>query len=240
LTKFKILDIFYQKKEEECMKKIFLILIILGISSRVFSEPSLFATTGLIGIPTGDVLNVKGFNFSAFRLEGEKINNRKIRTHIYSINYGIIEGLEIGGGTIDKDDPDISGITVLQGKYKIVKETTTNPNLSIGVIYGSRGKKDNPEKEYVTIYAVVSQNLSWPEKFVKKFGIRATLGIGNEILDGVFGGLEFKVGEYTKLICEYDTEDYNFAVRQNLTPAIIGEILKKGENYGIGIIVQIR
>lgn len=223
------------------VRKIFFIsLVLFFLCKMIFGEPSLLSTTGMISIPTGDTLTVKGFNFSAFRLEGEKINNQTIKTHIYCINYGVIENMEIGGGTIEKDDPKTTGITLLQAKYKIVKETTTNPALSLGLIYASRGKKDNPDKEQITIYAAVSQNLSWPGKIAKKFGIRATIGVGNELLDGVFGGLELKIGDQTKVMCEYDTEDYNFSLRQNLTPAIMAQILKRSDDYGIGVIVQIR
>lgn len=225
------------------MKKIIFISLILIFSLfhlKISAEPSLFSSTGIVNIPTADTINFKGFNFAVARLEGEKENNKRLGTHIYCINYGIIENLEIGGGSIEKDSSQIKGITILQAKYRIVKETTTNPNLSVGVIYASRGKKDNPQQEQVSVYVAVSQNLSWPEKFAKKFGIRATLGIGNEILDGVFAGIELKIGEHTKIFCEYDTTDYNFLLRQNLTPSIIGEIIKREKDFGLGIVVQIR
>ena len=213
---------------------ILLVLLSLGGVNLGWADPSFLGTTGLIRVPSAEVLATRGYNLGFFWM---KLKDKDSKSHSYSFNYGLKGGIEVGGMTREKEEE--SNQVLLQAKYKVSEEIGNNPAISVGVIYDPDTKEAEGRKDEISYYAIASQSLGWPRSWVKKYKIRGHLGIGSQIFEGAFGGIEVSLNPQTNLIAEYDSQQFNFGLRFAISPGIIFKGVKVKEDYGLGVIVQV-
>jgi len=213
---------------------ILIILLSLGGVNLGWADPSFLGTTGLIRVPSAEVLAPKGYNLGFFWM---KLKDKDSKSHSYSFNYGLKGGIEVGGMTLEQEEE--SNQVLLQVKYKVSEEIGNNPAISVGVIYDPDTKEAEGRKDEISYYAIASQSLGWPRSWVKKYKIRGHLGIGSQIFEGAFGGIEVSLNPQTNLIAEYDSQQFNFGLRFAISPGIIFKGVKVKEDYGLGVIVQV-
>jgi len=188
-----------------------------------FWMPNLGGTTGLINIPTAEVLPSGTILFGvtvtekkwAYFDRGDSDNWNYFFTvgflprvelslrATYAPNDRLYLGAE-NTGTVDRG---------VGGRLKIVKEGDLIPALSVG-IDDARGTR-----RFHALYAVGTKGIS-----VGQAGsLRVTLGYGsdtmdakNYVLNGAFGGGEFVLGDTFSLAVDHDTEKWNAAARLTL------------------------
>lgn len=217
-----------KQKREALIACCFLFLLHVPVQA----SPSFQGATGLTNVPTANTLSTKGFNLGFKKTLAEDAKTKK--TNIFFFNYGIRQGLEIGGGSIEEVGGENQ--TLLQGKINISPETEGSPGVSTGILYYT---EKVPDLDRATLYAVATQKLDFPPVLAKKFNMSFHIGIGNNRLDGAFGGVEMAVSPMLVFSAEYDTVDFNFGARFELAKGIIAEAARIKEDFGFGIIVNV-
>lgn len=215
------------------------ILYIVGVSS-CFSSPSLYSTTGLVLMPSAKQLPAAGYTISF-----SKMNNRHTsdRYDLVTGSFGLTDEIEVGVASIDDQQKNK---LLFAGKYQITKETGINPAVGIGIIHLPRdmyllGKKEKVEKSDTTYYVVASQKLTFPRQIVKKYSLRGHLGYGGEqVIDGIFGGIEFVYSKQLTLMCEYDAKNINAGVNLFLSPGIAAKGTYTDDFWSVGVLVEIK
>mgnify|MGYP000995002856 CR=1 FL=1 len=127
----------------------------------VLAAPSLFGPTGLITIPTADVIQPGQFNVAGF-MAGEN--------YIVAINGAPIPSLEMGIGVREQGDSP----GYLNAKLQVIPETRDFPGIAVGAL-------DIADSLQRKMYVVLSKNM--PD-----LGVRAHLGIetpGDPLFAGV-------------------------------------------------------
>ncbi|MCX5725968.1 MAG: hypothetical protein NT030_02085 [Candidatus Saganbacteria bacterium] len=122
---------------KKCFFSIFAILLVMGFSSaasswELFPSPTIVGSTGLVRVPTADVIPYKNFNLG---LEfGTNLEEGK-SSLFYKMNMGTFHGLELGivGGTNQSDDAIREGVFVNM-KYSLSTDSGPHPLLlAIGI-----------------------------------------------------------------------------------------------------------
>lgn len=179
-----------------CMAAYF--LAVFAFSPVALAAASTQGVTGVIDIPTADILPQGHFNAAAYRLHDE---------NAYSLSMGAGQRLE---AAFVSRLPDEGGdFTELQLKYALRREGILTPGMAIGI-------DDALAERERSVYAVWSKGLP--------LGIRVHLGIGDGRFDGVFGSLEKQIikgrlGRFptTALLVENDGRDMNYGLRVSLS-----------------------
>jgi hypothetical protein len=174
-----------------------------GTREAVSTMNTLFGPTGLIATPTAYVSEHNSIQFGAFF--GDDISSA-------SGNYGVIRYVEIGGAYLDRTGA--SDKAVANAKVTIIPQNFRNFEVGIGVIDAFDAIKQ-------TFYVVGSADLVTPEWRVNvrgerfsTIGLKVHAGVGNGIFDEeLFAGGELLFTKNVSLVGEWDTEDFNAAVR---------------------------
>lgn len=219
-------------KAKVFLKIVIIFVLIILFNSKVFSQISYYSNTGLFLTPSASVVTDKHFNLSFKKIFAEKPIRNK--TNIFNVNYGLTKDLEIGAASWEEEGNE--NIQYLSAKYNLTNETDKDPEISIGLIYGTN--KNSQGEKQTALYVVASQKLIWPKKVASKYYIRGHLGIGNEIYKGGFGALELVLNEATRIITEYDSKNFNYGLRINLTKGIALEGTRLKNTWGVGILVK--
>lgn len=165
-------------------------------------EAAYFGSTGLLGVPSADVLDEGLAAFGVnnrhpnFAGGGPEVDN-------YFIALGAWPGLEIVGRVVAEDKPP---------------GAVENRDLSLDVKYGIRLFDGGPR------LAVGAQDLGgeaqhYRSRFVvatwpwRSLSATAGYGFGPDVLDGAFGGLEWAPLPYLSLVADHDTSDISAGVR---------------------------
>ena len=104
----------------------------ISFASDLFPGPNIVGTTGIVRIPTADVLPYKNFNIG-MDYGSNSISKKGI--FFYKMNLGTFQGLELGitGGSADNEDRLREGVFVNM-KYSLSTGNYDNPLfLAIGV-----------------------------------------------------------------------------------------------------------
>ncbi|MER3413033.1 MAG: hypothetical protein C4341_02115 [Armatimonadota bacterium] len=174
-----------------------------GTREAVSTMNSLFGPTGLIGTPTAYVSEHNSIRFGAFF--GDDLSAA-------SGNYGIIRYVEVGGAFLDRTG--VSDKAVANAKVTIIPQNFRNFEVGIGVI-------DAFDAIDQTFYVVGSADLVTPEWRVKvrgerfsTIGLKVHAGIGNGMFnEELFAGGELLFTKNVSLVGEWDTKDFNAAIR---------------------------
>lgn len=195
------------------MRKLTLILSFAAISVGALSQVeegtrgpltnanSIYGPTGLIKIPTAYTTAQGDMQFSA-------AFGRNIR--VPSINYGVVKYIEIGGAFIDRESGSNKAIGT--AKVTIVPENFKWFEIGVGII-------DPADAINQTIYFVASADFvppNWdvPERGLQTLGLKGHIGAGTGLFqEKIFGGAEVLFSKSLSLIGEWDTEDFNAAIR---------------------------
>lgn len=219
--------------------KIILIVFFFFLSQHfVFSSPSLWSTNGLVLIPSASQLSQGGYTISFLKLS---LRDNSEKYDLVTGSIGLMDYIEIGVASLEAEKKNkIAGAL----KYRITKETGTNPGVGIGVVHLPKemyilGRENMAIESDTTYYVVVSQKLTWPREFVKKYSLQGHIGYGEkQVYDGLFGGLELTYSRILKLLCEYDTKNINFGVNFSISPGIMARGVLTDKFWGLGFIVE--
>lgn len=156
-----------------------------------------FGPTGLITTPTAFVTPKGHVNFGSHFARD---------TRGPSANWGITEGVEVGGTYVDRSSG--SNKFIGNAKVHIVPANFTWFDLGIGVIDAAKAIDQ-------TFYFVGTASLRVPEALEgDAIGLRVHAGVGTGMFqEKIFGGAEVFVTRRIALIGEWDTRDFNAAIR---------------------------
>ncbi len=170
------------------------------------AEPGLEGVTGLLNIPTAEVLKdgevALGFgrNENNIRFPGRVQRN-------YFAGVGFLPRLEVTARYIDFPeilDPGIPGFGTrkdrsVNAKFQLLSEDSAPLSLAVGM-YDVAGRAVLERGSYGVITKTAGD-------------LQLTLGVGEKRLDGVFGGVSYMPCPAVELVYEYDTYDSNFGIR---------------------------
>lgn len=177
-----------------------------GTRGPLTNANSLYGPTGLIKIPTAYTAGPNEVQFSA-------AFGRNVR--VPSVNYGVSRYIEIGGAFVDREDA--SNKAIASAKVTIVPQNFNWFEIGVGII-------DPADAIEQTIYFVASADFTppdWdvPEEGIRTLALKGHLGAGTGLFaEKVFGGAELLFNRNLSLIGEWDTEDFNAAIRYSPTP----------------------
>ncbi|MGE5553451.1 MAG: YjbH domain-containing protein [Betaproteobacteria bacterium] len=137
-----------------------LVLMVFGLSLTGLAAPTVYGPTGLMFVPTADVLPNGGFNFGLHRM---------YESNYLTFNTSLLDNLEFGVTVVSWPGDSDAQANV---KFRLLNETRQGPALAVGVtdLTHDRGRD---------AYVVLTKSL--PE-----FGFRGSIGIDS---DGLIGGL---------------------------------------------------
>ena len=212
------------------MSRIIVILCIVIVCSNFicrysWGAPSFQGYTGLLNVPSADVLDSGGYNlgFHNTDLDITIIN-------AFCANYGAkVETLTSEFGMLKWNPKNGASETLLNAKCRIKEQTAISPAIAIGIY-------DLTNEINSTVYVVVSKRFSLPSLKPSIHDLNGHLGIGGGKLKGFFMGLDVAIDPKTTAIAEYDSEDINFGLRMNLLPNVfVDAALLDFGHLGFGI-----
>lgn len=133
-----------------------------GAAIPALAAPTIMGSTGLIAVPSADVLPSGQFDAGYHFLDG---------IHFFTFNMALTRDLEMGL-TVDTVG-QYNGLFI-GGKYRLLAEAKDKPGIAFGLQAPLRGESGP------NLYAVASKQ--FPD-----FGIRGHLGVGTG--DGIFFGV---------------------------------------------------
>ena len=182
-------------------KKIFTALLLLYFCQNnwVLAQPSLNGATGLLELPTADVVKKESFGIGLYSADDVKIRN---------MGYGLSEKLEV---SFANEKQDIEQLNKLNEKYVLLSETVLTPGLAVGI-------NDLTGKSERSTFAVVSKGLP--------LGFRVHAGIGSGDFEKGFVALEKNITPLlganvfpsTTLLVEYNDNNINYGMRMSIVP----------------------
>ena len=182
-------------------KKIFTALLLLYFCQNnwVLAQPSLNGATGLLELPTADVVKKESFGIGVYSADDVKIRN---------MGYGLAEKLEV---SFANEKHDIEQINKFNVKYVLLSETVLTPGLAVGI-------NDLTGKSERSTFAVVSKGLP--------LGFRVHAGIGSGDFEKGFVALEKNITPLlganvfpsTTLLVEYNDDNINYGMRMSIVP----------------------
>ena len=182
-------------------KKFFTALLLLYFCQNnwVLAQPSLNGATGLLELPTADVVKKESFGIGVYSADDVKIRN---------MGYGLAEKLEV---SFANEKQDIEQINKFNVKYVLLSETVLTPGLAVGI-------NDLTGKSERSTFAVVSKGLP--------LGFRVHAGIGSGDFEKGFVALEKNITPLlganvfpsTTLLVEYNDNNINYGMRMSIVP----------------------
>ncbi len=158
---------------------------------------TLFGSTGLITVPTSTTTRVE-------RLQLGTAFGHNMRT--VSLNWGVYEGIEIGGTVVDRNNA--KNKVIATAKVTIIPQNFDWLELGFGTI-------DPFDAIENTVYGMASVNVRIPSEAQEKaVGLRLHLGYGTGLFREKFiGGAELFLDKKFSAIVEYNGADTNAALR---------------------------
>ena len=177
------------------------------------ASPSVFGPTGLVTIPTADVVGMTRWNAGITAVELDQGNDLTLICG----NFGITPSLELG---VTREKPEgHSAETLINAKYRVLQPILGGTSLSIGAI-------DATDQLDSTPYVVLSHDIG--AGYVFKQGEITSpqlhIGVGGGMLDGVFAGVSATIKDKISVMAEYDSDDINLGVRFALAPKLEGGV----------------
>ena len=173
----------------------------LLLAASVFAAPSTTGSTGMIHIPTADVLQTGHFAAGYYYWRDHGTATAAL---------GLPAGIEISAAT-----PWYNGVSSqwnVNAKINLTQESLLTPGISVGI-------EDLGGQQQQSFYGVVSKALP--------FGLRVHLGVGNGRFRGAFGTLEKVLNPHsvrtkaagfpvTSIMVEMDGRKMNYGARMRL------------------------
>ena len=172
------------------------------------AAPSFFGYTGLLLVPSADVLEMSEWNAAAFTTELTDGQD------LLAVGIGLPAGLEAGLLRVDPEGG--SAETLLHAKYRVQPLLVGGGSLAVGLF-------DITDEIDSNAYAVFSKRLA-PDTIVgtqRLLDPRLHFGLGSGgQLDGIFAGVSAVAVERITLMAEYDSDNINFGARLAIAPKI--------------------
>lgn len=204
------------------MYRILVVLVLTSLLCGVVS--SLAVADRLILIPTGETL-------SSGSIKAEYAANSNGDGKVYWVNLGVSR-LEIEGTRFQDFTPDNE--EAVSAQVSVLPETTFTPAIALGI----RDIGDETEGKGVlydgqSFYLAVSKSIPVTGGVPLLFqDVVMHGGIGTGSLSGIFFGIEGTLPMGVKVMGEYDTNDFNFALSYNLIPTLKARVSSiKGDIY---------
>ncbi len=202
--------------------------LVLLVAVPVWAQPapSFLGPTGLLFVPTADVVGMGEVEAGAAVTRGDDDND----ANWISANVGVLPQLEVGATRIGVEDADSE--IVLNAKYRVLKPALTATTLSVGMV-------DITDQIDRSAYAVLSHDVG--VGLVMRKGLfsrpRVHVGIGGGMLDGVFAAGEITYANKVDLIAEYDSHDVNVGARIPLSRGLNATVaaLDGFDHLGVGV-----
>ena len=200
------------------------VLLLLVVPAWAQPAPTFEGPTGLIFVPTADVIGMGEFNVGGALAQLEGVDANWI-----SANVGLLPQLEVGATRMKPEGGDAE--TMVNAKFRLAQPTLTATTISVGAI-------DITDQVDRSLYAVLSHDLSvvtmlGGEDFTNP---RVHVGIGGGQLNGLFAGAQITYDDKVELMAEYDTEDINLGARLLLSKTFKATVaaLNGFSDFGVG------
>ncbi|MBM3500503.1 MAG: YjbH domain-containing protein [Armatimonadetes bacterium] len=160
------------------------------------NAPSVLGLTGAVVTPTTELPPVKGLNVGYHWIQDTLDGAGKV-------NAAPIPKVEIGATWWNPEAAGSDDELLFNAKYLFVEEDEKNPAVAAGVI-------DLSDEIDQTWFGVISK------VFNPDGEVPITVNIGGasgDTISGIFGSVKLALHEDVDVIGEYDSEEFNFAVR---------------------------
>ena len=200
------------------MSIITVFVYILLMTDIIAADLSFQGTTGALETPTADIADkgVLRYQFNNFGEDKFKKKYKDTFNHIFSV--GLSDYIEIGGRLTDYRPADILRQTngVLTGKrdlsgnlkIKLPKISEKLPDIALG-INDFAGNAVNFRSQYIVVSDVINNKVH--------YSIGYASGKKNTALKGTFASLNYNFTSDLSILTEYNTQNYNFGLRYNLS-----------------------
>ena len=181
----------------------------LACSGAGWAASSLLGPTGLVLIPTADVLAMTQFSVGLTQVWADADQDE---TLVYA-NVGLLPKLEVG--FTHEDFQNHESETILNAKVRLLGPLPGKVTLAGGVM-------DLTDQVDRSLYLVASHTLG--AGLLTEFGQVTTpqlhVGIGGGQLNGLFAGVSTTVNRKLALMAEYDGDDINIGARLPVAPQL--------------------
>jgi len=202
---------------------------------REASVPSWFGTTGLVVIPTAEVLDYQGLQVQYHAIDTEMDGWQ----YVWGANVSPFPGLEAGVTLLDgaytpgpEDSELVYNLKYQVNLQKFLRLDEDFPMVAIG----ARDLNDDANQ---TFYVALTKDFMATEEPETKFALTVGYG-GTEIsgapLDGLFAGVDFSPFEFTRAHVEHDGENVNATLRYWWSDWAITEIGVIDGDVGLGAV----
>jgi len=203
-------------------------------SPETLSQPSWYGSTGLVYTPSAMITPPLKINGGVHRVDFDETQT------VYNANVALASNIELGVARIQDVAPAFGATnqvytneTIVNGKYKLDLSSWLGgikaaPEIAVGVW-------DAADSVNRSFYLVASMDLD-VAKVAGVSGLKAHIGFAESEratkngdlklggMDGLFAGIEFVPVRNALLQVEYDTEDFNAALRYFPTPLVALEV----------------
>jgi hypothetical protein len=177
------------------------VLALIAVSGVAWAGPSLLGPTGLLVVPTADVLGMSQWSAGASAVW---LDEDADATVLYA-NVGLLPRLEIGFS--HEDVQGAATETIVNAKYRAL-----GLPAQVTVSVGGMDLTDQIDR---SAYAVASHDLGAgilnPRGLISNPRVHA--GVGSGRFDDLFAGFSVTVSDRADVLAEYDGDDINLGVR---------------------------
>jgi hypothetical protein len=189
------------------------VLVMVTLCASAWASPSLLGPTGLLKIPTADVLGIPEFSVGVTGMAADEPGNQTI---VYG-TIGLLPNLELGVARYDFEHAEAE--TTLNGKLRLLGPLPGKVTVAVGM-------DDITDQLDRSPYVVVSHTLG--AGVITRLGQVTSpqihVGIGGGRLDGLFAGISTTVEGRVALMADYDGNDFNFGARVPVAPHLDGTV----------------
>ncbi|MFP3903560.1 MAG: hypothetical protein ACLFWB_04870 [Armatimonadota bacterium] len=171
----------------------------LVLAAWVSAEPSMVGYTGLLNVPTADVLSENAYNLAISSSELSDWDDRG-----YAGNVGFQDGIEAGIFVMRPEEG--SGETIVNIKHQFQAPEPGRASLAVGI-------SDLTDEFDTSVYVVGTKPLQG-----EILGTRMTLhgGFGGGWIDGLFLGIEAELNPSFSAIAEHFNNDVSVGARWHI------------------------
>ena len=183
------------------------VIVLSTLPAWAWAGASLTGPSGLIAIPTAEVLGMANWNVGASVMQVEEGADKSV---LYA-DIGLLPRLEVGFAR--EDFKDAATETLVNAKLGLALPVPGNISLAAGVV-------DATDQIDRSIYVVASHKLGAgllpsPSRMTLP---QVHVGIGGGRFDGLFAGISTIVDRRVEVMAEYDSDDFNFGARWTVAP----------------------
>lgn len=183
------------------------VVFLVGCVSALNAASTIYGMSGLIETPDDTIVPAKSLTLAANRLFD--VNGTDMWT--YGGALGLIPNLEISAVGITPDADGWDTEVLVNAKYRLLSESVDKPSITVGVVdIASRmddftgGAIDDP-----SMFIVVGKNITDIAEDMSgqvSKPVKATLGFGTGLYNGLFAGLDFSLSPKFSVAVEYLTK----------------------------------